>query len=392
VEIANHGGTKYQKFRAINDYVFREFVESMDHGLPVHDRDLEEWGLIYAEQVGARDFIGGHHWCVNFKRRNKIASRKVNCIVGVKKRLEVDKVKKAVEVFHDELKPLLLQTTCDQVYNTDQSGINMEMVDTRTLYQKGAKRVELVAQTISATTHSYSDQPLISADGKLHSPMLVCFNIGYTLADDTFNSYMAQFPNLRCVKSSSGKFSGRDMEMWLKDVFLPTAADGAVLILDEWSGYKAALKMPELKQRGINVKIIPAGATATEQPLDVGFNHEWKKYFRILTTRIRRQQPEFKLSYWKNLGLLLSLTLKQFSAPRFTDFLKYAFHKSHYYRDRPAPFETPSGFCFRSFEIGSKCQCGKLCFIRCAYCLNYLCYDHYITAIHNCNALYPSLA
>lgn len=364
-----------------------EFIDSMDRGLPVHDRDIEEWGLQYAESVGLSDFVGGGHWVNNLKKHNKISGRMVTGVVTKKKRQDAGKLREAIEEFHAKLKPILEKKPRDQVYNTDQSGLNMEMVDKRSLYWQGAKRVELVVQSISATTHSYSIQPLIAANGAVHTPMLVCLNISYTLADDTFDDYMLKFPNLQCVKSNSGKFSGRDMEMWFREVFMPVAADGAVLILDQWTGYNAALKASELKKRRIDVHFIPAGATATEQVLDVGagFNHEWKKYFRLLSNRIRRKDPDFKLSYWKNLSLLISMTLKQFTAPLFQEFFKYGWYKAHYYPDHPSPYMTPSDFCFRSFRLGSKCQCGNLCFICCAYCSEYLCYEHYITNCHSCD-------
>ena len=49
----------------------------------------------------------------------------------------------------------------------------------RTLANQGSKEIECVVQSISSTTHSYTIQPTISADGKLLSPLyLVLKEIG----------------------------------------------------------------------------------------------------------------------------------------------------------------------------------------------------------------------
>jgi len=50
------------------------------------------------------------------------------------------------------------------MYNLDQSGYQLELHAGRTLAEKSVKKVESVAQSISAITHSYMIQPIISAD------------------------------------------------------------------------------------------------------------------------------------------------------------------------------------------------------------------------------------
>jgi len=43
----------------------------------------------------------------------------------------------------------------------------------RTLFQNGATKVEIPAQSVNSTTHSYTMQPLISCDGRLVGPLLI---------------------------------------------------------------------------------------------------------------------------------------------------------------------------------------------------------------------------
>jgi hypothetical protein len=49
-------GTKYMKYVAINEEVKQQFEESLQSGIPVHDREIMEWGLIAAEKCGIPDF------------------------------------------------------------------------------------------------------------------------------------------------------------------------------------------------------------------------------------------------------------------------------------------------------------------------------------------------
>ena len=71
----------------------------------------------------------------------------------------------------NEVKPYITQYGIENVYNSDQSGFQLEMHSGRTLSIKGTRQVECVVQSISSTTHSYTIQPTISANGKLLFPL-----------------------------------------------------------------------------------------------------------------------------------------------------------------------------------------------------------------------------
>ena len=59
-------------------------------------------------------------------------------------------------MFVSEMRHLLREVPNEKIFNVDQSGINLEMVLSRTLAVKGTKTVETVAQRVSATTHNLS--------------------------------------------------------------------------------------------------------------------------------------------------------------------------------------------------------------------------------------------
>jgi len=61
----------------------------------------------------------------------------------------------------------------ENVFNSDQSGFNLEMHTGRTLSFKGQQKIETLTQSMNSTTHSYTIQPFISASGSLLSPLLI---------------------------------------------------------------------------------------------------------------------------------------------------------------------------------------------------------------------------
>jgi hypothetical protein len=270
-------------------------------------------------------------------------------------------------------------------------GLENEMFVGRTLAWQGLRRVEIVVQRIAATTHSLTVQPTITADGRLESPMLVCFN--ERSPPQCFFDQLAGFRNLRCINSTSGKLDSVKMADWIRR-FALSAPKVSLLLLDSWSGYKAALLMQELKDREIEVRVLPAGSTPHIQPLDAagGVNQEFKQSIKILSQKIRRRNPEFILAQRVNQAALISLIHKQFTSPRFKEFIRYAWYKAGFYEEHPAAYQTPNQYCLKDYPANSRCKCGGMCFIRCAFCAEFLCFGHAIIAgkkgsieIHECN-------
>lgn len=251
-----------------------------------------------------------------------------------------------------------------------------------------------MAQRIGATTHSLSVQPLISADGTLHSPLLVCFYEPKG-APQLFSSELAKFRNLECYSSGSGKFGSAHQDKWLRKHFLPLVPNKgkSLLILDEWSGYKGPLKSKEVTQaEDLLIRTIPAGATGRIQPLDIEFNRQFKVFLRLLCSKIRHYNPTFIISVRKNMATLLSLIHHQFTAPRFKDYIRYSWFKCGYYSNRPDKFMTPPQYCLQKYPANSRCDCNEICFVRCAFCEKFLCFKHFVEDYHLCNKLYPTVS
>ena len=107
-------------------------------------------------------------------------------------------------------------------------------MSTRTLSHSGEKLTLQVAKNVSNTTHSYTIQPTISADGKLLSPMLVCLqettgdNFGPRVAL-TLNSVP---DNLYVVCSKSGKLKKAHVKKWSSHCLSPHIDAKTMLLID----------------------------------------------------------------------------------------------------------------------------------------------------------------
>ncbi|KAK0407596.1 hypothetical protein QR680_003485 [Steinernema hermaphroditum] len=63
----------------------------------------------------------------------------------------------------------------NKIFNSDQTGLKLELRAGRTLAIKGSKHIRVVVQRENALTRSLTLQPVISADGFQQTPMVVCF-------------------------------------------------------------------------------------------------------------------------------------------------------------------------------------------------------------------------
>jgi len=106
------------------------------------------------------------------------------------------------------------------------------------LAEKGeVKKVESVAQSTSAITHSYTIQLIILADGRLLFPLLIMLKelseiLGPRVQETTFTAN-----NIFIMASKSNKLISNYFETWIKEVFFPNVGINSVLLLDSWTGH-----------------------------------------------------------------------------------------------------------------------------------------------------------
>ncbi|KAK0420942.1 hypothetical protein QR680_014981 [Steinernema hermaphroditum] len=321
--------------------LYTKFCEWNGEGHVIQDRDLRYEAYQIAAALGLTNFKASDSYIKRFEKHHRIVSRKITRMVAIKAVDRLHLITDNVERFRTDARSILSNMDHDKVYNTDQSGIQMELRSGRTLTFMGVKQVEVTCQRENALTHSVTIQPAISASGTLQLPMLVCF--GERNPPQCFDAQLQPYQNLKCCHSTSGNMSSILFEEWVRNVYLPAAGEGSVLIIDSWSGYA---KAKETFEREIEFSTIPAKATSLVQPLDLFFNRQFKSFYRRLTELMLRQNPNFIVSQREHIAKLLNVTVSQFSAERFRPMLRFAWFSAGLLPNKPPRFEVPEKFCF----------------------------------------------
>lgn len=171
----NQGGNYKEKIARICGYTLENFKSAIDAGMIVHDCDLRRWALQAQKEIGHEDFRfkASEKWLRSFKAAHRIVSRKINKFITSKTIEDRQILEKQSEKFIHDVKHNIKSYGLSNTYNSDQSGFQLEIHSGRTLTDEGQKQVQCVVQSVSSTTHSYTIQPTISADGKLLSPLFL---------------------------------------------------------------------------------------------------------------------------------------------------------------------------------------------------------------------------
>jgi hypothetical protein len=171
-KILRKGGTYREKIARICSFVLENFKAAVDAGHIIHDIDLQKWALQAQKDIGHEDFRfkASKHWVKNFKRAHRIVGRKINKFITKKTIEGADYLQKKADEFVIEVKNLIQEKGIENVYNSDQSGFQLEVHSGRTLAIERERQVECLVQSVASTTHSYTIQPTISGNGRLLSP------------------------------------------------------------------------------------------------------------------------------------------------------------------------------------------------------------------------------
>lgn len=205
----NQGGTYREKIGRICDFTLENFKAAVDGGFIVHDNDLKKWALQAKKELGFEDFRfkASNKWVLDFKTAHRIVSRKINKFI-TKKTLETreELTQKAIN-FISDVKTEIIRSGITDIYNSDQSGFQLEMHSGRTLAIEGEKQVQCLVQSVSATTHSYTIQPTISADGRLLSPLFLVLKEPTGKFGPIVEAHMFKPDNVYTMASKSGKLT-----------------------------------------------------------------------------------------------------------------------------------------------------------------------------------------
>lgn len=115
ISYAEKEGTKFMKFKTIDECVYEKFCEAFNNFDTIHERDLQEWALVEAERLLIPDFKASARWLHLFKKRHRIVSRKITKLRTRSTRFDAEKVDQAIQKFQGDLEPILQNTSPSNV-------------------------------------------------------------------------------------------------------------------------------------------------------------------------------------------------------------------------------------------------------------------------------------
>ncbi|RWS02610.1 uncharacterized protein B4U80_00183, partial [Leptotrombidium deliense] len=157
------------------------------------------------------------------------------------------------------------------IINTDQSGFSYEYVSKRTLENIGNKHVLVSAQSVHATTHSYTIQPMLNMNGELLGKLMIILQepdgeFGPRVQKD-INQYLP--PNVVVTCSKSGKSNNKIIKQFLIECLKPVSSDNFILMQDSWSAHNDVAEIEDIFGDKCTLLVIPEGTTDHIQPLAV---------------------------------------------------------------------------------------------------------------------------
>ena len=191
----------------ISEYVLNEFRSAVNTGRILHDRDLRRWALkAYNDEGNKNILFKASRSCVhNFKKTHHIVSRKITKFVTRKTLEDDEKLKTIAQKFVQEVKPLVKEYGPDNVYNSNESGFQLQIHSGRSLACEGQKKVEYVVQSVSSATDSYTLQLTVTANGRLLSPLLIVLKEKDGQSGSTVEKTLLRLTNVYIKASKSGK-------------------------------------------------------------------------------------------------------------------------------------------------------------------------------------------
>lgn len=180
----------------------------------IHDIDMSRWALRAQQEISVPGFTASKQWVNRFKKAHSIVSRKITKFITKKILQSKEHLEAKSNRFVENVKYYITRYGFENIYNSDQSGFQIELHSGRFLAIEGTKKIECIAQSISATTHSYTIQPTISGDGRLLSPLFIVLKESTGEFGPRVQEAMFRENNIFVLASKSGKLTSHHFEIW----------------------------------------------------------------------------------------------------------------------------------------------------------------------------------
>lgn len=402
IAVAN-GGTIKHKRADIEAYTWEKFKKARLEKLPVRGWTIQDWAMERAIELDLVNFKASRCWLDSFKKRKKIRGRKITKTTTRSEREKITETERSIEKFQEDYQHLSSGYNRKSIINFDQTAFQYEMCNLRTLSHQGERDTECEADSINKQTHSYTAQVIISRDGSTVGKLLLCLQEDSRRipsrtnnSDETAQMFGPQvyqdvdrlqtmYKNIKVFGSSSGKMSAALTKLWLQSVLKPAIQEDRTLILaDSWSGQHNSWINQFLDSINAKLFVIPPRTTGDLQPLDVGFNRQYKLIVKRITERARLEKTVGNLTTRAGIINLQSLVFNQLSSPAYRDLIRYSWRKADVTFNKTELTKFPplnaNAIQFDK-NRGARCgvqHCEKSSLLRCSHCGKPLCLHHFL--------------
>ncbi len=234
------------------------------------------------------------------------------------------------------------------------------------------------------TTHSYTVQPVTSANGHLLEKFLLILQE----KENTFGKRVEKgltVPSNVVVKASkSGKSSNEKHHVFLNEVLRPLVGEKFLLFLDSWKTQADLTKFRAVfPNQNSQLLIFPEGSTGYIQPQDLSLFRSWRFIHEKIEHYTHINRTEMTISdrqYFINMHAVIH---NQLSAPQFKNLIKNGFIQARITNETIGQIEKPKDVCFKFYDLYCSINnCNERTLLMCAWCKKTLCYYHLIQGLH----------
>ena len=134
----------------------------------------------------------------------------------------------------EDIRPIISNYSSREILNSDHYSFQQEYVFVRTLSFTSERTSEVAVRKKSNITHSYTVQPITSADAHLLDRFLLILQEKENQFGKRVPTDLDVPPNVVVQASKSGKSSGEKHGIFLNEVFRPLVGKKFLLFLDCW--------------------------------------------------------------------------------------------------------------------------------------------------------------
>jgi hypothetical protein len=279
---------------------------------------------------------------------------------------------------------IILNYSPHQIFNSDHYSFQKEHISPRTLSFTGERTTEVAARKKHNVTHSYTVQPITSADGQLLKKFLLILQEVENEFGKRVQTNLIVPPNVVVRASKSGKSSDEKHRIFLKDVLSPLVGRKFLLFLDCWPTQADLKKFREVfPHQDSQLLIFPQGSTGHIQPQDLSLFRSWRFIHEKIEHYVHINRIETNLNDRQYFINIHSVTHNQLSAPQFKNLIKSGFVKAKIVNETIGVINKPKDVCFKFYDrYCSVTDCKERTLLICAWCKMHLCYFHLIEDIH----------